>query len=168
MKRKTSILFILIPFALLFGCNDSLRSIIPAEEEKFYSPEELIVVFRTYEDSFLEIANIILENEPLEQMMIHSEEGIVSIWTETKSDCFVKDDWEKIEKLFHETGVSRIERNMKGGADAIRFIFRKDDTTTLYYFPTIEETNILYNTQFDSYVEKVDDEWWIGFSPSPY
>lgn len=169
MRRKACILLMTLMLVLLFGCDDSLRLIIPAEEEKFYSPKELVAVFHTYQDSFSEVVEIVLENEALEQMMINSREGTVSIWTVTKRDCFSEEDWDKIVDLFRETGLSRIERNNKGGKETIRFQFIKNnDTTTLYYFREENEINIRYNTQFDTYVEKIDDEWWVGFAPSPY
>ena len=94
MKRRTSILLSIISVILFVGCNDSLHAIIPAEEEKYYTPKELAVLFQTYEDRFFEVANIVLDNEPLEDMMIQSKEGAVSIWTETKKTCFTEEEWD--------------------------------------------------------------------------
>lgn len=168
MRRRTSILLIIISFILFAGCNDSLRAILPAEEEKSYTPEELAVLFQTYEDRFLEAANIVLDNEPLEDMMIQSKEGVVSVWTETKKTCFTEEEWEKIVALFHDTGLSRIERNVKGGAESIQFLYGKEEGTILYYFPTDDEENRRYHTQFTSRVEQVGDGWWIGLEAPLY
>lgn len=168
MKRRTSILLSIISVILFVGCNDSLHAIIPTEEEKYYTPKELAVLFQTYEDRFFEVANIVLDNEPLEDMMIQSKEGAVSIWTETKKPCFTEEEWEKIVALFRDTGLSRIDRNVKGGAEAIQFLYRKEEGTILYYFPTDDEENRRYNTQFTSYVEQVDDGWWIGLEAPLY
>jgi len=48
--------------------------------------------------------------------MINSKEGVVSFETTTVKDQFSEDEWTKIEALFRNTGLFRIERSSKDNA----------------------------------------------------
>jgi len=48
--------------------------------------------------------------------MINSKEGVVSFETMTVKDQFSEDEWTKIEALFRNTGLFRIERSSKDNA----------------------------------------------------
>lgn len=155
----------LLSIILLFiSCGQPLELIIENEQLRSYSVEELIEVYHQNQEDFQHVADIILENDAIKQIMLNSQEEVVSIYTETKSDCFTEEDWSEIEELFRLTGMNRIERSIKSGKDVIKFLYRNSNfTTKLFYCVTTDEEDLLYHKQWTSIFQKIDEHWWVGY-----
>lgn len=165
MKRIVIFGLIFLFILLCISCNQSLDYIIDKTQWKSYSIEELIGVYNQYNKEFNHVAEIVLENETIEQIMLDSQEEVVSIWDETKSAYFSDEEWNDIKKLFRLTGMNRIERNVKSGKDVIKYIFRDSNfTTKLFYCVTDDEQDLLYHKQRTSIFQKIDEYWWVGYS----
>ena len=166
MKR-----FILLSFALIsplfFICckTNTLKLIVPDNQLKSYSVEDLNSIFILYREKYENVASIVLTNELLNQMMINSREGQVSIWTESKKACFTEKEWNEIVDLFSITGLWRIEKNSKSGNDVVIFVYRTSDyNSMLMYCETEDEQRLLYHKLRCSVFQQIDVFWWIGFS----
>jgi hypothetical protein len=165
MKRIVIFGLIFLFILLCISCNQSLDYIIDKTQWKSYSIEELIGVYNQYNKEFNHVAEIVLENETIEQIMLDSQEEVVSIWDETKSAYFSDEEWNDIKTLFRLTGMNRIERNVKSGKDVIKYIFRDSNfTTKLFYCVTDDEQDLLYHKQRTSIFQKIDEYWWVGYS----
>ena len=165
MKRIVIFGLIFLFILLCISCNQSLDYIIDKTQWKSYSIEELIGVYNQYNKEFNHVSEIVLENETIEQIMLDSQEEVVSIWDETKSAYFSDEEWNDIKKLFRLTGMNRIERNVKSGKDVIKYIFRDSNfTTKLFYCVTDDEQDLLYHKQRTSIFQKIDEYWWVGYS----
>lgn len=165
MKRSFILFCFVLFLTLLFiSCGQSLELIIEDEQLQSYSVEELIEVYHQHCDEFQRVADIVLENDAIKQIMLNSQEEVVSIYTETKRDCFTEEDWSEIEELFQLTGMNRIERSIKSGKDVIKFLYRNSNfTTKLFYCVTTDEEDLLYHKQRTSIFQKIDEYWWVGY-----
>ena len=166
MKRIVIIglVFLLSLFSVSCSCND-VELIIEKDQLRTYSVEELIEVFTQYREKFERVAKIMLESEEMEQIMHNSGEGVVSIWTQTKSVYFAEEEWNDITELFHLTGLQRIERIRTPCKDAIRFSYRNSNfTTTLYYCETDDEQEVSYFIKpWTKEFQKIDEYWWVEY-----
>lgn len=166
MKRFILSIITLITFCgFTIGCYQD-NHVISNEQRNSYSVTELKDLFGVYHNDFTEVANIVLQNEYLEQAMIRSKEEVVSFETATIKDYFSQNEWEVIERLFHETGLFRIERNSKGAAktDTVKFLYRTSNfTTTLYFCQTEDESDMEYFRLQTKQFEMVENNWWVGY-----
>ncbi|MBQ6333362.1 MAG: hypothetical protein IJI34_11460 [Clostridia bacterium] len=165
MKRSFILFCFVLFLTLLFiSCDQSPELIIEDEQLQSYSVEELIEVYHQNQEDFQHVADIVLENDAIKQIMLNSQEEVVSIYTETKRDCFTEEDWSEIEELFQLTGMNRIERSIKSGKDVIKFLYRNSNfTTKLFYCVTTDEEDLLYHKQRTSIFQKIDEYWWVGY-----
>lgn len=168
MKRIVvlGLAFLFSLFSVSCSYND-VELIIENEQLRAYSVEELIEVFTQYREKFERVAEIVLESEEMEQIMHNSGEGVVSIWTQSKSVYFSEEEWSDITELFHLTGLNRIERKITTGKDAIKFIYRHGDSTTkLFYCETNDDKDLSYFIYpWTKEFQKIDEYWWVGYYP---
>ena len=125
MKKNFSvfiILCIILLLGILVGCYHD-NHIISTKEKKAYSTDELKQLYDVYRDDFNDVAKIVLKNDPMKQAMINTNEGVASFETTSVKDYFTQDEWDTIERLFHETGLFRIERSSKGSSENDTVIF---------------------------------------------
>ena len=169
MKKSFSvfiILCIILLLGILVGCYHD-DHIIPAKEKKAYSTDELKQLYDVYRDDFNDVAKIVLKNDSMKQAMINTHEGVASFETTTFKDYFSQGEWDTIERLFHETGLFRIERSSKGASenDTVKFLYRNsaDHTTTLYYCQTDNEYDMDYFRLDSKRFEKIESNWWVGY-----
>lgn len=138
--------------------------ILSKDELKMYTVEELKEVYEDEREAFFEVAEILLKNDRIAQIIKNSGEGVTYIDDTSKKDCFSEAEWERIVDLFHTTGLGRIERNRKTGKEIVRFIYRKgDEDIELYYGPCSTEDDMLYYRQRRSKWVRIDDHCWIGY-----
>ena len=166
MKRIVllCLVFLFSLFSVSCSCKD-VELIIEKEQLRAYSVEELIEVFTQYREKFERVAEIVLESEEMEQIMHNSGEGVVSIWTQSKSVYFSEEEWSDITELFHLTGLNRIERITTTGKDAIKFIYRHGDfETILFYCETNDDQDLSYFIYpWTKEFQKIDEYWWVGY-----
>ena len=167
MKKIALILLLSFVACFLFGCfNSKYEFIIPDRDRKSYTVSELEAIYIAHEAEFTDVGDLILSNDELANIMSNSKEWVATIETESKKNLFSEGDWEKIVKLFQTTGLFRIERNYKLKKELVRFMLGSDDktTTTLYYCPGSEGSDLLYYSQREDIFNQIDDCWWIAFS----
>lgn len=167
MKKTALLLLAAVAACLACGCfKGKYESIIRDKDRKSYTVSELETVYFAHEAEFADVGDLILRNNELADIMSNSNEWVASIETESKKELFSEGDWEKIVKLFQTTGLFRIERNYKLKKELVRFMYRSDDktTTTLYYCPGSEGSDLLYYLQRESVFKQIDDSWWIAYS----
>lgn len=168
MKKVLSVLIMLFSILLLgilVGCYHD-NHIISRKEEKAYTVAELKEMYDVYHDDFNDVAKIVLKNDPMKQAMINTNEGVASFETTSVKDFFTQDEWDTIERLFHETGLFRIERSSKGSSenDTVKFFYGISiSTTILYYCQTDNESDMDYFRQDSKQFEKIESNWWIGY-----
>ena len=150
---------------LFTSCGKSFSLIIDKAQWKSYSVEELIVLYESLNVRYQDVAVIVMENNTIKQIMIDSKEEVVSIDSIMEKEYFSDEEWQKVEDLFRTTGMNRIERSIKSGKDAIIFIYRNSNfTTELFYCVTTDEQDLLYHKQRTTVFQKIDDNWWVGYS----
>ena len=141
-----------------------MELIIPQDQLKSYSIEELKTVFDLHHEEFDQVAEIVLRNEAMEQFMLNSQEDVMSIWSEEMSIYFSEEEWSVIKELFRLTGMNRIERNVRSGKDVIKFLYRNSNyTTKLFFCETNDENDLWYHKQKTTVFRKIEDNWWIGY-----
>ncbi len=165
MKRTISLGLGMLLILLCISCSSYSDLIIQKEQLRSYTVEELSVVYNQYCEEFNNVAEIVLENDEIERIMLNSQEEVVSIWSETKSAYFSEEEWSDIKELFRLTGMNRIERSIKSGKNVIKFLYRNSNfTTKLFYCVTTDEQDLLYHKQRTTVFQKIDDNWWVGYS----
>lgn len=169
MKRFFLFGFILLIILLGISCGQSFELINGNEQLQSYTVEELTAVYNQYHERFQRVAELVSENESIEQIMLNSMEEVVSIDSDAEKPCFTEEEWNEIEELFHLTGMNRIERSIKSGKNVIQFLFRKGSfTTKLFYCETTDEKDLLYHKQRTSIFQKIEEYWWVGYTVDGY
>lgn len=169
MKRVFLFGFVLLITLLGISCGQSFELINGNDQLQSYTVEELTAVYNQYHERFQRVAELVSENESIEQIMLNSMEEVVSIYSDAKKPCFTEEEWNEIEELFHLTGMNRIERSIKSGKNVIQFLFRKGSfTTKLFYCETTDEKDLLYHKQQTSIFQKIEEYWWVGYTVDGY
>lgn len=166
MKRIVISSILIFALLLCSSCNEPFEPFVDNEQLQSYSVEELVEVFNQYHEEFNQVAEIVLRNEAMEQFMFNAQEDVMSIWSEEMSIYFSEEEWSVIKELFRLTGMNRIERNVRSGKDVIKFLYRNSNyTTKLFFCETNDENDLWYHKQKTTVFRKIEDNWWIGYSP---
>ena len=181
MKAKTFLSFLIIVALLTTTACSSIdrllglpEDIIPNNECRFYTAEELEELYFSNKESFKNIADIVLASDELLEWMNERDIYDYQIYNMRHKRFFSDSEWEEIVDFFKMSHSSLIERDRVLG-DCIRFEFvpntvdKIEKAVLLLYFPQPTEKLIQQHMQ-NSYVTDyypIDTNWWIRICESP-
>lgn len=133
-----------------------------------YTKEELGDLYWNNKDEFVNVAEIMLANDKIRQIIIDTHDDDWGVLTKNDKRFFPEEEWDQVEKLFKKIRPYMIMLSLRNNDSVVYFNFnsRKVDgkkiSTSLYYFKNVKTMELYKLYPWVGTLEQLDGYWYIG------